>query len=137
MNIHGPIIIVEDDIDEINLLTEIITDLGYNNKIVVIENSSMALQVMREVEKPFLVLSAINTRGMNGLAVRDAILAEQSLARKCFPYIFYSAHATNETREAVFNRQANGFIHNINDYSKLGETMNMVLKYWSMSGHVA
>ena len=137
MNIHGPIIIIENDADEISLLTEIISDLGYNNPIVAIQNSSSAVQAIKDAEKPFMVLSAINLMGLSGLEVRDKILQEASLARKCTPYIFYSAHATPETREAVFSRQANGYIHDVNDYHKLGETMDIVMRYWKMSGHVA
>lgn len=137
MNTNGPIVIIDEDDFEVGMLREVIEDLGYSNPIVAIPNAKNALETLRNSEKPFMVLSAINMKSINGFQLRDEILKEKELSRKCAPFIFYSAHATEDTCREVFNRQANGFIHDINDYSKLQESIDLVLKYWKMSSIVA
>lgn len=137
MNITGPIIIIEEDNYETDILREVISDLGYNNTVIGIDNPCKAIDFLRSSEKPFMVLSAINMKGINGLQLRDEILKEQELSRKCAPFIFYSAYATEDTCREVFNRQANGFIHGINDYVHLQQSIEVILKYWKMSSIVA
>lgn len=133
MNPDGPIIIIEDDAEEAELLQEVISSLRFRNAIMVLQNPLEAMACLRDAEQPYMVLSGINLKLINGFKLREAILQDEALTRKCVPYIFYSAHATEETRQKVYDLKANGYFHDINDYNEMGDAMETIIRYWDMS----
>ena len=56
MNPDGPIIIIEDDADEAELLQEVISSLRFGNAILVLRNPLEAMARLREAEQPYMVL---------------------------------------------------------------------------------
>jgi len=61
MNKTGPIIIIEDDIDDQDILSDIFKELNYNNKPIFFGDSVQALEYLTSTDiEPFLVLSDIN-----------------------------------------------------------------------------
>lgn len=136
MNTNGPIVIIETDYEEAELLKEVVNSLDYKNPVVIISDPMAAMAELHNIEQPYMVLSAINMRPLSGFALREAVLSDDALSRKCVPYIFYSAHATEETRKQVFDLKAHGYFHDINDYNEMGDTLNAILRYWTMCSRV-
>lgn len=130
MNLNGPIVIIEDDEDEVLILKEILKDIVPEHEIYVIPSSIVALDWLRKTEKPFLTLSAINLSAQNGFELRGEMLQDPELTRKCTPFIFYSAHATSQMLKKVYDLGANGYFHDLNDYTALRKTLNTVVEYW-------
>jgi len=130
MNASGPIVIIEDDADEAMILKELLIDMSSQRDVVIISDSTKAIDYLQQCEKPFLILSGINLNGFNGFQLRNLILSDSILARKCTPYIFYSANATAETLTKVYDLQANGYFHGINNYDELGSRLSMIINYW-------
>ena len=61
MNKRGPIIIIEDDIDDQDILADIFKELNYDNKLIFFADSVQALEYLTSTDiEPFLVLSDIN-----------------------------------------------------------------------------
>jgi CheY-like chemotaxis protein len=133
MNPQGPIIIIEDDKEETEMLLEIISGFNFRNPVSIISNSGEAVAFLRNAPDPFIILSGINLRGINGFQLRNAILEDHCLAQKCTPYIFYSAHATDETHSNVEKCKAHGYLHDINDYDQLRIRLHEVMQYWQIS----
>lgn len=129
MNINGPIIIIEDDPEEVMILQELIQGITARHGVVTLDSRN-AIDYLSCCEKPFLILSGINLRGLNGFQLRDLILQDKVLARKCGPYIFYAAHSNHEILKKVYDLQASGFLHDINDYSLLESKLTQVIHYW-------
>jgi hypothetical protein len=50
MNKSGPIIIIEDDLDDQDVLVEIFKELNYNNKLIFFGDSLKALEYLTETE---------------------------------------------------------------------------------------
>ena len=68
MNKNGPVVIIEDDQDDQELLKEVFKALQYKNAIVFFEDGEAALDFLNKTEViPFLILSDINMPGMSGL----------------------------------------------------------------------
>ena len=58
MNKTGPIIVIEDDLDDQELLTEIFKKLDYKNKVVFYKDGNEALEYLNDTEvQPFLILT--------------------------------------------------------------------------------
>jgi CheY-like chemotaxis protein len=71
MNKTGPIVIIEDDIDDQDILSEIFKELNYSNKLIFFSDSVKALEYLTDTDtEPFLVLSDINMPKLNGMELR-------------------------------------------------------------------
>ena len=71
MNKRGPIVIIEDDTDDQEILSDIFKELDYNNKLIFFADSVQALEYLTDTDiEPFLVLSDINMPKLNGMELR-------------------------------------------------------------------
>ena len=67
MNKDGPIIIIEDDIDDQQIIGEIFKKLDHKNEIVFFHDGNLALEYLNKTDiHPFLILSDINMPKING-----------------------------------------------------------------------
>ncbi|MGV3459734.1 MAG: response regulator [Flavobacterium sp.] len=131
MEKNGPIIIIEDDADDREIISEVIRSLSVPNEIVLIGESTQAMEYLRRDEvRPFMVISDINMPKLNGFALRDMVLAEADVAAKCTPYLFFTTAGTPETVREGYRRHVHGFFHKINDYSEYCTVMGNIIAYW-------
>ncbi len=67
MNSNGPVIIIEDDIDDKEILEEVFQKLGYPNELLFFEDGQAALDFLNNSHViPFIILSDINMPKLNG-----------------------------------------------------------------------
>ena len=72
MTKNGPIIIVEDDPDDRDLLNQIFISIGLRNKIVFFENGDLAFEYLSNINnKPFIIISDVNLPRMNGFELKS------------------------------------------------------------------
>lgn len=73
MNKTRPIVIIEDDVDDQDILAEIFKELNYKNELVFFGDSELALEYLTNTDtEPFLVLSDINMPKLNGIARKNS-----------------------------------------------------------------
>src|SRR5688572_548563 len=95
----GPLIIVEDDIDDQDIIKEVFESLGLSNTLLLFSDGYDALRYLKTTtDQPFLILCDINLPKLNGLELRELINADPWLRRKSVPFIFFS---TNASRDAI------------------------------------
>ncbi|WP_229204113.1 response regulator [Dyadobacter alkalitolerans] len=106
MNKKGPIVIIEDDMDDQDILSEIFKELNYKNELVFFGDGVQALEYLTHIDiEPFLVLSDINMPKLNGMELYEKIHNNEDLRLKSIPYLFFSTSAEQE--------------HVINAYSRI------------------
>src|SRR6186713_24300 len=88
VNKNGPVIIIEDDADDQDFLTEIFKKLNYPNKILFFFDGEEALD--------FMILSDINLPKLNGFQLREKLKMDEKLNVKCIPYLFFSTAANQK-----------------------------------------
>src|SRR5688572_11676186 len=89
LNKNGPIIIIEDDADDQDILTEVFHKLNYQNKILFFFDGQQALDHLdKTTDRPFLILSDINMPKLDGFALREKLKTDSKLSNKCIPYLF-------------------------------------------------
>ena len=100
MNKKGPIIIIEDDMDDQDILVEIFHRLGYENKIIYFTDGNEALRYLDQTDiQPFLILSDINMPRINGFELRNKVFTNEQLQTKCIPTCsLRPRHEENGTR---------------------------------------
>jgi CheY-like chemotaxis protein len=131
MNKRGPIIIIEDDKDDQDVLAEIFEELNYNNKLIFFGDSVEALEYLTNTDiEPFLVLSDINMPKLNGMELREKIHNNEDLRLKSIPYLFFSTSAEQKHVIDAYSRSIQGFFVKANDYDKLKSTIIKIVEYW-------
>jgi CheY-like chemotaxis protein len=131
MNKNGPIIVIEDDPDDQDMLVEIFNKLGYENEIVYFFDGNEALEYLNRTDvQPFLILSDINMPKIDGFELRNKVFTNEQLQTKCIPYLFLT---TGVNKKAVFDAYAmsvQGFFVKPNSHQTLENTIKKIIEYW-------
>ena len=131
MKKDGPIIIVEDDLDDQDLLGEVFKELNYPNQIVFFNNGEDALQYLKSSdEPPFIILSDINMPKLNGFELREMIYNNEKLRLKCIPYLFFTTSARPEQVIDAYYKSVQGFFTKPNTFSEVVRVMRNIVEYW-------
>src|SRR4030095_11891249 len=131
MNKRGPIIIIEDDIDDQDILADIFKELNYKNKLIFFGDSLQALEYLTDTEiEPFLVLSDINMPKLNGMELREKIHNNEDLRLKSIPYLFFSTSAEKKHVIDAYPSAIRVFFVKPHSYDKLKKTIVKIVEYW-------
>lgn len=131
MNKIGPIIIIEDDTDDQELLLIVFSQLEFKNKIIFFDDGEKALDFLLKSDlEPFLILSDINMPRLNGLELREKIDTNEDLRIKCIPYLFFSTSAEQQHVIDAYSKSVQGFFVKPNSFDKLKRTIKIIVEYW-------
>ena len=131
MNKTGPIVIIEDDVDDQDILIEIFKELNYDNKPIFFTDSLLALEYLTDTDiEPFLVLSDINMPKLNGMELREKVHNNEDLRLKSIPYLFFSTSAEQKHVIDAYSRSIQGFFVKPSSYDKLKKIIVKIVEYW-------
>ena len=131
MNKTGPIVIIEDDVDDQAMLTDIFKELNYTNKLIFFSDSVKALEYLTDTDiEPFLVLSDINMPKLNGMELREKVHNNEDLRLKSIPYLFFSTSAEQKHVIDAYSRSIQGFFIKPPSYDKLKKVIVKIVEYW-------
>jgi len=134
MNVTGPIVLVEDDEDDIFLITTALDELRLENSVKVFRNGHDALDYLQETNPtPVVIISDVNMPVMNGFELLDALLTHRGLGNTLPPFVLlttsdpsaFQSAGMDSNRIAVFTK---GY-----SYKEISETLLSILEY-SKSG---
>lgn len=110
MNKTGPIIIIEDDLDDQEVLNEIFKKLNYPNKVLFFADGEEALAHINESQNlPFLILSDINMPKLNGFDLRQKLKTDAKLNVKCIPYFIFFYRGESKSCHRCLQHVGTGF----------------------------
>ncbi len=131
MNKKGPIIIIEDDQDDQDILNAIFKELNYKNKLIFFGDSEDALEYLIKTDiEPFLVISDINMPKLSGFELREKVLNNEDLRLKSIPYLFFSTSAEQKHVIDAYSRSIQGFFIKPKTYNELKQMMMKIVEYW-------
>jgi CheY-like chemotaxis protein len=131
VNKNGPVIIIEDDADDQDFLTEIFQKLNYQNKILFFSDGQAALDHINVSDDlPFLILSDINMPKLNGFALREKLKTDSKLSNKCIPYLFFSTASNQKSVIDAYSLSVQGFFVKQNSMAELEKTISAIMEYW-------
>jgi CheY-like chemotaxis protein len=131
MNRNGPVIVIEDDVDDQELLTEVFASLQYPNKIIFFDDGEKALDFLNRTDLiPFLILSDINMPKLDGFALRDKIKMDAKLQVKCIPYLFFSTAVNHKAVIDAYSASVQGFFVKQTSIEELEKTISVIMEYW-------
>lgn len=131
VNKSGPVIIIEDDADDQEILTEIFKKLNYPNKVLFFFDGQEALDYINNShESPFLILSDINMPKLNGFALREKLKTDDKLNIKCIPYLFFSTALNQKSVIDAYSLSVQGFFVKQSSMAELEKTIFAIMEYW-------
>lgn len=131
MNKRGPIIVIEDDIDDQEILLSIFHKLDYKNEIIFYKDGNEALEYLNRTDvQPFLILSDINMPKIDGFQLRSKVFTNEQLQTKCIPYLFFTTSATKKAVIDAYALSVQGFFLKPNSVEDLERTIRKIVEYW-------
>ena len=132
MNKSGPIIIIEDDLDDQEILAEVFAELAYPNEIIFFGEGQQALDYLTgNTIKPFIIFSDINMPKLSGMELRKQIHENEDLRIKSIPYLFFSTSAEQAHVVDAYSKSIQGFFVKPSNYKEIKETIQIIVAYWA------
>jgi len=136
MSKTGPILLVEDDPDDLDVIKAALIENKVKNDIVCLDSASKAKEfLLTTTRQPFLILCDIRMQGMNGLEFRDAINENYYLRKKSIPFIFLTAAVSQEIIDEAYDMTVQGFVEKPKQFDELKKLLETILSYWATCLH--
>jgi CheY-like chemotaxis protein len=136
MSKSGPIVLVEDDPDDQQLIHLIITSQGIENDVLFFDNGTEALEYLKSTaDSPFIILCDVNMPKMNGIELCEAIQINEYLRKKSIPFVFFSTSAREQDVKHAYDLTVQGFFEKGVDYETLKRKLKLIFDYWFECAH--
>lgn len=134
MNKKGPIIVIEDDADDRDSIASVYNELGFENKLVFLEDGEKALKFLNTLDVvPFIIISDINMPKLDGLALRTLVSKNQAINFLCIPYIIFSTTTDKRFVDLAYSSGIQGYFQKPSSYMELKNTLMTIIGYWKKS----
>ena len=131
MNKNGPIIVIEDDMDDQEFLKDVFKNLHYSNELFFFSDGHAALAFLNDSDIiPFIILSDINLPKLDGFALRSKIKMDAKLQLRCIPYLFFSTALNQDAVVQAYSVSAQGFFKKEDSLAELQKTITVIMEYW-------
>jgi CheY-like chemotaxis protein len=129
----GPIIVIDDDPDDREVLNDIFEKVNYPNVVRYFDDGESALEYLNRTDViPFLILSDINMPILDGFALRDKVKIDAKLQVKCIPYLFFTTASNQQVIIDAYSKSVQGFFIKPNSLAMLEKTIRVIMEYWSL-----
>jgi CheY-like chemotaxis protein len=137
MELNGPIILVDDDVDDLHLFSEAFHSIGVTDSMIrVFDKTTSALQYLETTrERPFIILCDINLPEKNGLEFRQQINNDEYLRRKSIPFVFLSTTAQPREVALAYDLTVQGFFVKSMTFTEMQASCRIILEYWKNCIH--
>jgi CheY-like chemotaxis protein len=130
MNRQGPIVIIEDDAEDRELLTLACHEIGRPNKLKFFADGVSAYEYLTETaDRPFLIISDVTMPGMTGFELRARLLDEMPPERQV-PHIFLTNGITPSLKKLAYTMGVQGLFQKPDSYPALVQLLTRLLDYW-------
>jgi len=134
---QGPIVLVEDDSDDQELVADALKAAGVSNELRLFRNGKEAKDyLLTTQERPLIIICDINMPVKDGFQLREEIQADEFLRRKSIPFVFLSTDASPHAVERAYDLTVQGFFKKPSSFSGFQEMLGLVIDYWCTCKHV-
>jgi CheY-like chemotaxis protein len=132
----NPILIVEDDEDDCELIQIALTELGLQNEQKCFRNGTEALAYLKNSRiSTFLILSDVNMPLLNGLEFKAEINRDEKLKKQSIPFVFLSTSSSQKEIEIAYDMSVQGFFKKPNSFNEIKNILHTVTSYWNVARH--
>lgn len=134
---EGPIILIEDDLDDQEIFRDIVKELNTPNELIILDNCPEAFKYLKATtEQPFIIFCDVNLPVQSGIEFKKQIDNDPDLRKKSIPFIFYSTSVNQETvNEAYTKMTVQGFFRKKENFQEIKSNIKLILEYWKTCKH--
>jgi CheY-like chemotaxis protein len=130
----NPIILIDDDIDDIELFQAAFKELGVENEIMVFNDGNNFYDYITTTDrKSFFIFCDINMNQINGFALKQKIFDNEEIRLKCIPFLMLSTSGASKSVLEAYSLNVQGYFIKPNNVEEIKEMFEIVVKYWSIS----
>ena len=134
MNKKGPIVLIDDDPDDLQLLIDIFAEFNLPNEVHLFKSTESLLTFLRKPGiDPFLIISDINMPITNGFRLREIIMNDEQIKSSGIPYIFFTTASMLKVSSNKKGTPFQGIFKKPSRNSEWRETLSAIVKYWTLS----
>jgi len=135
MNVN-PIIIIDNDDDDLELLQTAFEELGIENEIIAFNDGVNFLKFIKSTPNhPFFILCDINMFPIDGLELKRRIYEDEELRLKCIPFVFLSTSKASDAIMKAYSVGVQGYFIKPNTLPEIKEILSYMINYWKYSQH--
>ena len=133
MNKQGPILLIDDDNDDLEIFKEIFVELNCLNPIITFTSADATLSYLNEngSVNPFLIISDINLPKLSGIELRNKIHNNEQMRLRCIPYLFFTTSIAQQDVIDAYSKSIQGFFIKPNDLKELKAMLQSIITYWT------
>jgi CheY-like chemotaxis protein len=136
MSKPGPIIIVEDDRDDEEMLKEVFQELMIPNEIKFFRTCYSLLDyLLVTTDQPFIIISDINLPVMSGVELKKKINENEYLRKKSIPFVFLTTSSNAYAVEQAYEMMVQGYFVKPNTVNGIKEMVGLIIDYWKRCRH--
>lgn len=130
-----PILIIEDDVSDIELIKRSFQEAGVKNPLIFIENGKDAIEFLIGLEldkieenRPVLIMLDLNLPQIHGFRILELI--QDSIIARGIPTVVLTGSSNKKDYATSYDRGANSVIYKGTDSRLFTEHMQTVSDYW-------
>ncbi len=132
----NPIIVIDDDNDDLELIQQAFSELNIDNEIIVFDDGYKFLEYIKKTKDgTFFILCDINMVKLTGIELKKIIHDDDRLRIKCVPFIFLSTSSASHSIMKAYSYGVQGYFIKPNNLEKLKSVLQAMITYWSDSHH--
>ncbi|MHA4844288.1 response regulator [Flavitalea antarctica] len=131
MNIHNPIIIIDEDQDDLRLLSDAHKELAIKNPLIsftACEDVTPALLKLKVM--PLLIICDFRFRTMNGLQLRTQLIEHKNSALEEIPFVIWSSVVEPLHVKMAKDLGIHGFYLKPSTFVELQEIYLSIIREW-------
>jgi CheY-like chemotaxis protein len=131
MNIHNPIIIIDEDQDDLRILSDAHEDLGVRNPLVTFQTCEEVIPSIQKLkESPLLIICDYRFRTMNGLQLKRQLLDHRNSTLSQIPFVIWSSVVEPLHVKLAKELDIHGFYLKPSTFGELQEIYLSIIKKW-------
>jgi CheY-like chemotaxis protein len=132
----SPIILIDDDPDDLELFTDAFRGLDIANEVVAFDNGLDAIEYLKHSgRQPLFILCDINMPKVNGLDLRQKIYDDEILRQRSIPFLFLSTADDRLFVDKAYDLAVQGYFKKPIRFDEIKEMLMSIIIYWRYSHH--
>jgi CheY-like chemotaxis protein len=130
----NPIIIIDDDRDDIELFQLGFKQLGIPNEVLVFTEGNKFYDYISTTDrKSFFILCDINMHKLTGFELKKMIFDNEEIRMKCIPFLMMSTSGASRTVNEAYSLNVQGYFIKPSSIDEIRDMFDIIVKYWSIS----
>jgi len=137
MSTVGPIIYIDDDEDDHEILLKVLSDLQVPNPVVGFTTCIEAYDYLKTTsDQPFLIICDVNLPVQSGIELKMQIDGDEDLRKKSIPFVFYSTSVDQRFVNLAYTQMTvQGYFRKENNFQDVKQVIRLLVDYWNHCRH--